>query len=1154
MVPLVAFGAAVATASAQPARLDPQRVRLERSATTGLITFVAARDGGSIPVEPVPGRRVGPADFLHSYGSLFGVTDAGAELVQTRARADHLGHVHTRYEQLYRGVPVFGGVLYVHQAADGSIRAANGDFFPIPRALDATPTLAVDDAVAIVRAKLEHGRPTIEHAELVIVDPGWYGDPPIGPHLAYYIVLTDLSVPVREAFFVGAHKGSVLDRWTLLERVRDREVFDDAVGLVVRTEGDPPTGDADSDSAYDYSGDFYDFLDRAFARDSYDDGGGTLNNIVNLVAGGCPNAFGGGGASFFCTGTATDDIVAHEWGHSLTSWTADLIYQNQPGQLNESYSDIWGELIDLFNGDVSEPGPPGGTPWPTAATYMGSGTDIPNALRSGCVSETVVDVLAPLDIAGTYSAQAAAFGLALTVGGTSGDVVVAAPFRACSPLTNAAEVNGKIALIERGQCTFTSKVKNAQDAGAIAAIVYNNLEGGPAPMGGTDGTITIPSVGLTKADGELIRDRAETETVSVTLRSQAVPSIRWLLGEDSAAFGGAIRDMWEPTCAGDPDRANHPLQVCNPDDNGGVHSGSGIPNHAFAIMTDGKTFNGFTVNAIGAIKAAAVWYRALSVYLTPISNFQDAYVALTQAANDLVDDTVVDPRDGVTTLTFTAADAVEVDKALQAVEMNTAGLCGSWKTVLDSTAPSLCSPRLAVYADDFESGVNGWSVFNSGPPTPYDWVQVSGGLPMGRSGTVWFAEDRHIGNCSSQDESAVHSLLSPVIALPADVPSATLSFTHFVDSETFFDGGIVNISVDAGPFTQIPATAIVFNGYNSRLSLDNTNPLAGRDAWTGVNLIPGVWGTTLIDLSGFVTGGESVQFLFQFGKDGCTGTIGWFVDDFELLTCPTTVPPDPEDQVLNRFGAFATTILSTAGGPAGDTAMRVELVKMYHSGPADACVSGPNDGSVCTGDADCPDGLCVEACPPRTAPLSDLSVFEGQIRWLGPAFEYSENTLPPIPNWIGAKLECTPELRDWSQPGLAAEFGVDADASRVYFFGAETVPCSVYAVRQGDESCIDSPDPDACLTPPLLIKTSLRGDVVAPIGLVNFQDISALVNKFKGLTPPDAPREAAALLRGNVPGQITPGVDTKVGFLDIGEAVNGYKTIPYGQDGPSDCP
>ena len=54
-----------------------------------------------------------------------------------------------------------------------------------------------------------------------------------------------------------------------------------------------------------------------------------------------------------------DDTVAHEWGHAYTDTTHNLIYQWQSGALNESYSDIWGEVVDLLNGrGTDEPGGP----------------------------------------------------------------------------------------------------------------------------------------------------------------------------------------------------------------------------------------------------------------------------------------------------------------------------------------------------------------------------------------------------------------------------------------------------------------------------------------------------------------------------------------------------------------------------------------------------------------------------------------------------------------------------------------------------------------------------------------------------------------------------------------------------------------------------
>jgi len=127
-----------------------------------------------------------------------------------------------------------------------------------------------------------------------------------------------------------------------------------------------------------------------------------------------------------------------------------------------------------------------------------------------------VRVLSPTAIAGAYQFGGAGFGPPISSPGVTASIVAAvdaadvagpATTDGCSAFTNAAAVAGKIALIERGTCGFTQKVKNAQNAGALAAIIYNNAaNAGAAPPGmATDPifgpTITIPSASLSRADG-----------------------------------------------------------------------------------------------------------------------------------------------------------------------------------------------------------------------------------------------------------------------------------------------------------------------------------------------------------------------------------------------------------------------------------------------------------------------------------------------------------------------------------------------------------------------------------------------------------------------------------------------------------------------------
>lgn len=77
----------------------------------------------------------------------------------------------------------------------------------------------------------------------------------------------------------------------------------------------------------------------------------------------------------------------------------------------------------------------------------------------------------------------------------------------CGPLTaaDAKAVRNNIALIDRGACGFTVKVKNAQLAGARAVLIGNTAAGAFGAMGGADATITIPSLMVTFADSNLLK-------------------------------------------------------------------------------------------------------------------------------------------------------------------------------------------------------------------------------------------------------------------------------------------------------------------------------------------------------------------------------------------------------------------------------------------------------------------------------------------------------------------------------------------------------------------------------------------------------------------------------------------------------------------------
>jgi hypothetical protein len=163
--------------------------------------------------------------------------------------------------------------------------------------------------------------------------------------------------------------------------------------------------------------------------------------------------------------------------------------------------------------------------WDGAATRFMA----PNTLQYG---RAVLRVNAPAGIAGDYPVGTASFGPALSSPGVTAAVALAndgaAPTSdACTALVNAADIVGKIAIVDRGVCTFTTKVKFCQDAGAIGVIVADNAAGAPpAGLGGTDATITIPAVRVTQADG-------------VTLKAQIASGLNVTLLTDPALLAGA---------------------------------------------------------------------------------------------------------------------------------------------------------------------------------------------------------------------------------------------------------------------------------------------------------------------------------------------------------------------------------------------------------------------------------------------------------------------------------------------------------------------------------------------------------------------------------------------------------------------------------------
>jgi hypothetical protein len=122
-------------------------------------------------------------------------------------------------------------------------------------------------------------------------------------------------------------------------------------GEVVRSDGDPPVGDLAVDEAFDSSGQVWDMFDSQFGRRSIDGRGGTVSITVhygrdydNAFWDGTQLVFGDGDGQIFDRFTKPMDVMAHEFTHGVTQFTVGLAYQDQPGALNESISDVFAAM------------------------------------------------------------------------------------------------------------------------------------------------------------------------------------------------------------------------------------------------------------------------------------------------------------------------------------------------------------------------------------------------------------------------------------------------------------------------------------------------------------------------------------------------------------------------------------------------------------------------------------------------------------------------------------------------------------------------------------------------------------------------------------------------------------------------------------------
>jgi Zn-dependent metalloprotease len=767
------------------------------SRETGVYSFVRATGAAVLSADDAsatPEKRA--LAFLSTHGALFGMSEAertrlsnaaddgasqGSEMRAVNVHTDSIGSTHVRLNQFYQGRAVFGAQLVVHMNERG-ITAVNGNFVPGIN-VKATPGIseaaAGQSALSALRKEMKDSSLKIVETGLSIYRTGLLEGYRGQSVLAYSVNVSD-SLGRLEQVWVDAQTGAVLNRIPLRHEALNRRVYSPKYDssnpdlFVVRKEEDLlPSPNPAIEGLFQFTGHAYNLFSSAFGRDSFDGNGSTMRTVY-LVNSVCPNAYWDGQTTNYCPEIDADDVVAHEWTHGYTQFTHDLVYSFQSGALNESYSDIFGEMVDQLNGMDSPEG--------------GIDNDHPT------------------------------------------------------------------------EYTFD------EDAGQWT------ISGG---------------------------------------------GVRWRIGEDVSGLNqpaalGILRDMWSPTVWGDPDKVSSTAYHCGADDGGGVHTNSGVPNHAFALLVDGTsslpggTFNTVAVTGIGRTKALHIYFRAMSVYQTPTTNFAQHEQALRASCQDLIGQNL----NGLSTSsaagtssgeTITAANCQSVADAMAAVEMSKRPEQCHFGPLFNPNTPAACNGATNIFTEDWEDGnMDGWTKTSTGSFAGWpnhNW-ELDNTLPAGRTGTAAFANGGSGGICGDPngDYSGQFTIDSPTITVPQGASDLKMSFDQFVASEFLVDGGNVKISKNGGAFTLVPQENYIFNGPPDQLRAapptdQNTNPKAGEFAWSGADPEVPAFGTTVIDLSTLVAPGDTFKIRFDFGKDGCGGNQGWYVDNIRVYDCPVLAAP-----------------------------------------------------------------------------------------------------------------------------------------------------------------------------------------------------------------------------------------------------------------------
>ncbi|MFT6707563.1 MAG: Zn-dependent metalloprotease/chitodextrinase [Flavobacteriales bacterium] len=308
-------------------------------------------------------------------------------------RADNFGYVHYRFRQTHNSYDVDNGTYYIH-CQNGKIISANGEFYPTIQ-LDVNPMLTASEAIAIGKSQT-HAHKWMWEDDTFPIPQLYIAATKTGYHLAYKTDIYAMEPLSRKWLMIDALSGTVVAEYNRIHTnsvdgeahckyhgvqtitvdsisPNEYRLLDDTRGGGVETydlnEGtdyfsavdfidsdniwDTTTNDDDAAlDAHWSTGGMYDYMLNAHGWESYDGLGTVMLSYIHFGSG-FFNAFWDGqrmtygdGDDILGSALTSTEVVGHEIMHGVTENTAGLIYSDESGGLNESYSDCFGVILD----------------------------------------------------------------------------------------------------------------------------------------------------------------------------------------------------------------------------------------------------------------------------------------------------------------------------------------------------------------------------------------------------------------------------------------------------------------------------------------------------------------------------------------------------------------------------------------------------------------------------------------------------------------------------------------------------------------------------------------------------------------------------------------------------------------------------------------